>query len=74
MPLKHVNHCQIHLMTNANKTYNSKQLYLMIFEDKQVTADSHFRFQYQFLTNKIAKFEDIFLNFQSLSESIIRHR
>ena len=63
VPLKHVHPCQIHLMRPANERYNSKQLYKRIFEDKQVTADSHFRFQCQVLTNKITKFVDVFFKF-----------
>ena len=54
------------------KYINSNELFKTIFEDEQVTAAAYFRFQCQFLTNKITKLVDDFLNFQSLLESSIR--
>ena len=44
----------------------------LFFEDELVTSAAYFRFQYQFLTNKITKLVDDFLNFQNLLESSIR--
>ena len=49
-----------------------RELFQTIFEDKQVMAAAHFRFQRQLLMNKITKFVDDVLIFQSLSESCIR--
>ena len=51
---------------------DSNELFKTIFEDEQVTAAAYFRFQCQFLTNKITKLVEDFLNFQSLLESSIR--
>ena len=72
LPLKRVNRYLIHTMRPGNERYNSNELFKTIFEDEQVTAAAYFQFQCQFLTNKITKLVDDFLNFQSLLESSIR--
>ena len=48
-------------MRHGNERYILNEMFQTIFEDKQVTAAAHFRFQCQFLTNKITKFVDDFL-------------
>ena len=55
-------------MRPGNERHNSTELFETIFEDQQIKAAAHFRFKCQFLTNKITKFVDDVLNFQSLSE------
>ena len=46
-------------------------LFKTIFEDKQVTAAAHFRFQCQYLTSKITKFVDDFFLIFKVNQSLV---